>query len=100
MTNKKYAIVNDVDRPEGKLVTEIVEGKHYYMSRYFDDSKKNYDGMQPRNPTFLEDFGFDIVEKEYQTEFIQTGESKATYKDGEQRRWQGEKEFVLPKVIL
>lgn len=98
--NKKYAIVNDMDCPKPRLVTQIIDGKCYYMMRAVEDSLKQYDGMQPDRPTFLEDFGFKIIERQYQVDFIKVRESKATYKDGKIRHWQGELDFSLPKVIL
>lgn len=50
----------------------------------------------------MEDFGFIIkeVENSNEVQFIEANKSSATYKNGKPRRWQGESEFTLPKVIL
>lgn len=100
MSLKKYAIVNDVDYPGQNMVTEIIEGKHYYMSRAYDSYKKEYDGMTFKSPTYLEEFGFDIKELEHQVDFELVRPSKAKYSDGEPRFWQGGQKFSLPKVYL
>lgn len=97
---KKYAIVNDLDRPESRLVTQIINSKHYYMMRSIEEDMKKYDGMNSIRPAFLEDFGFQIIERENQVDFKLVNDSRATYKSGEIRFWQGEKEFSLPKVIF
>lgn len=99
-TNKKYAIVNDIDYPRPDLVTEVIRGRHYYMSRYNNKDKRNYDGMVPAQPTFLEVFGFKIIEREFQVDFELVSNSLATYNDGSSRKWQGAKKFSLPKVNL
>jgi len=49
--------------------------------------------MNPERPQFLEDFGFKITEEGDQVFFEKTHESKATYKSGEVRQWQGEHSF-------
>ena len=100
--NKKYAIVNDVDKPEPRLVTEVIKGKHYYMMRSAEEEThlKQYDGMTPERPAFLEDFGFDIVEKKDCVNFSLVRLSIATYKHGGIRVWQDKKKFSLPKVVL
>lgn len=102
MTNKKYAIVNTIDCPQPRLVTQVIDGKHYYMMRSVkgEEYLKQYDGMTPDRPTFLEDFGFKIDEKGSYVWFEQTEPSKATYEDGKPREWQDIKLFTLPRVIL
>lgn len=100
---KKYAIVNDVDCPERRLVTQMVGGKHFYMARHEEGGiLKRFDGMTPTQPTFIEDFGFktEPVEGSNRIRFTKTKQSTATYRDGSLRRWQGETEFELPEVIL
>jgi hypothetical protein len=99
---KKYAIVNTVELPCRRLVTESVNGKFYYMARAEEKNLKAYDGMTPINPTFLEDFGFTIQEvpETNLIHFRQTGPSCAKYADGRLRQWQGELDFILPSVIL
>lgn len=98
--SKKYAIVNDIDCPDVRHVTQVIDGKHYYMSRALDENLKQYDGMTPDRPTFLEDFGFKITEREFQVDFDQVNIGTATYRDGTGRLWQGRSKFSLPKVRL
>lgn len=97
----KYAILNEIDRPDRRMVVQIIDGKAYYMSRAEEPGMKAYDGMQPRtNTTSLEDFGFNILEREFQVDFTKTRDSVARYSDGQVREWQGPVEFSLPKVVL
>lgn len=99
----KYAILNTIDRPEKRLVVEIIGNKAYYMSRGYLPSMKQYDGMTVRPMTTdLTDFGFKITEREYQVDFTLSLDhvSTAKYEDGKQRKWQGQSEFSLPKVML
>ena len=88
--NKKYAIVNDVDKPERRLVTQVINGKHYYMLRSTikEAHLKKFDGMTSEHPTFLEDLGFEIIEKKDYVQFSLVRESIATYKNGTRRVWQ------------
>lgn len=102
---KKYAIVNECDKPEPRMVTQVVNGEHYYMMRSTKEEAqlKQYDGMNPERPTFLEDFGFEIIEKRDYVQFSLIKESKATYKNGSLRVWQDSQhrsKFTLPKVVL
>ena len=99
---RKYAIVNDVDQPYRRLVTEIIDGKHFYMTREEEPQLKQYDGMTPERPAFLEDFGFVIKEVEgtNRIRFTKVNPSIVTYKDGKPRQWQGTNEFELPRVAL
>lgn len=99
--NPKYAIVNSTDCPKKDLVAEWVPGVGYcYMARAFHPYKKQYDGMDPARPTAIEDFGFTILEREYQTDFYKTnGPTVATYGDGKPRVWQDHHvQFSLPRV--
>lgn len=99
--SKKYAIVNEIDCPDSRHVTQVIDGKHYYMSRALDEGLKQYDGMTPDRPTFLEDFGFDIAEREFQVDFeLNAGNRTSAYRNGGPRYWQGEKSFSLPKVLI
>ena len=98
----KYAIVNDVDKPYRRLVTEVIDGKHFYMARSEEVGLRQYDGMEPTQPTFLEDFGFVMKEIEgtNRIHFNKVGASTASYRDGKPRQWQGEFAFDLPKVTF
>ena len=99
---KKFAIVNDCDKPCRRLVAECIDGKFYYMARAEESLKANYDGMIPLNPTFLEDFGFEIrnLKETNSVIFLQKYKSKAKYEDGRIRQWQDIGNFTLPRVCL
>lgn len=97
----QYAILNTVDRPDRRMVVEIIEGKAYYMSRAEEPRMKSYDGMTLRpDTTSLEDFGFTIVDLGRKIRCVKTGPGVAKYRDGEPRKWQGADDFELPKVAL
>lgn len=97
----QYAILNTIDRPDRRMVVEIIEGKAYYMSRAEEPRMKSYDGMTPRpDTTSLEDFGFTIVELGGKIRCVKTRPSVARYSDGGVREWQGETSFDLPRVAL
>lgn len=97
---KRYAIVNDVDKPQRRHVAELVNGKFYYMARAEDPYLKQFDGYPLEHPAWMEDFGFTIQETSERTLFIMESESKAVYRDGKPRYWQGELCFSLPRVKL
>ncbi len=93
--------MNTTDCPQKDMVVQIIDGKAYYMSRAYKPNFKSYDGMEPgKKTTSLEDFGFEIIEREYQADFSLVRTSVATYEDGAPRQWQGEFKFSLPKVKL
>lgn len=99
----KYVIVNTCDEPTWYHVAECIRGKYYYMARSLDGKThlKRFDGMTPARPTRMEDFGFSVVESEYEVRFRLISQSIATYEDGLPRKWQGSlTEFILPKVVL
>lgn len=103
MTKPKpqYAIVSDCDRPEPRLICELINGKYYYMGRAFEKGLRSYALDAQRDVTPVEDFGFMIVRRAYQTDFTLVGPSTATYHDGRPREWQShEREFSMPNVIL
>jgi hypothetical protein len=58
------------------------------MSRASLPYLKKFDGMTPRDPTPIEDFGFDVSVGEKQATFIPVRESTAVYEDGKPRKWQ------------
>ena len=96
----KFVVVNSFDKPYERLVAQVIDDKCYYMERSLDSSMKRYDGISTTQATSLEDFGFEIKEKEFQVDFKLVHESKAKYSDGQTRHWQGAKQFSRPKVIL
>ena len=98
MTSRFY-IINEVDRPYARHVCELVNEGLCYMSRSTNPSMASYDGMSVRpDSTPVEDFGFTIEDHGDQIAFTKTSDSKATYKDGKPRDWQGERYFTLDAV--
>ena len=56
----KYVIVDSFDAPYQYNVAECIDGKYYYMARSLEGRShlKHFDGMTPKRPTRMEDFGF------------------------------------------
>ena len=98
----RFAIINTCDGPYKRMVCEWVEGFGYcYMNRLIDKSLKRFDGMTPKRPTSMEDFGFSVIVGEKVAAFCQTAASSATYEDGQPRRWHDNStNFILPLVTL
>lgn len=96
----KYVIINYIDRPDETHVAEKLCGKYYYMSRAFLPHMRVYDKMIAWNATSMHQFGFEIIETQYDVKFKQILASAAIYKDGRNRLWQGKTDFILPKVKL
>lgn len=95
----KYFIINTVDRPYERLITEKKEdGKFYYVSEELADRyAEGFIGSD--STTDLETFGFMIEEDEGEIRFRQVKNSEAMYSDGEPRSWQGAREFTIKKVV-
>lgn len=102
--NSRFVIVNDCDAPIRTNVAELVEGKGYcYMARSINKMLKQFDGMMPRQPTPIEEFGFTAEIIGSMAHFRKTHECRATYPDGKPRRWQdasNSHEFMLPLVVI
>ena len=96
----KYVIVNECDRPHGRLVAQVIDGKAYYMQRHVEDYMKQYDGMDISRSTNVEDFGFEIIEDVSLVRFRFIGDGIAKYRDGSPREWQGEIYFTHVPVRL
>lgn len=88
-----FYIINDMDAPDERHVVINFSG----IGRYnlADDGIKGYQFGHFENATKLQDFGFTIKEVSNGYYAIQDKESIAKYKDGEKRRWQGSKEFII-----
>ncbi len=101
---RRFAIVNECDRPEPRLVAQQIAGKFYYMSRFTEERMKSFDGMEPLSPTYLEAFGFECFpnsDVKNAIDFARLHPSKATYRhDGSIRLWQGADYFTLMLVDL
>jgi hypothetical protein len=94
-----YYIVNEFDRPYERLIAAMgADGKLYYISRVDDPSLMRFDGMTAERATPLEDFGIRIEEDtpvQGKVTFTLVAESKALYRDGSPRRWQGSSWAVI-----
>lgn len=90
---KQLCIINDMDRPYSRLVVVVSEGVGRYNK--LDKKLKGYKFTNFDNATPLEDFGITIVEENGVYKCTQDKESVAKYADGKQRKWQGEKEFIV-----
>lgn len=90
-----FFILNDVERPYKRLVTQKIGDNYYYIDKKL---RKLYKDLNPKRPTPLELFGFEIKVKNGKAYFKKIGPSYATYDDGRPRPWQGELEFTLPIV--
>jgi hypothetical protein len=104
-TPPRFAIVNTIDSPTQSNIAEWVPGTGYcYMRRGTSPRFKQYDGMTPRRPTAIEDFGFDVFVGKTEAAFVLRRKSVATYEDGVPRVWQGDDfesaPFFLPLVKL
>jgi hypothetical protein len=89
----RFVIINDIDAPCRRLVAEYIEGVGYcYMNRK-DKHLRKFDGMHPRRPTDITDFGFDVDISNGKAVFKRVRESIATYPDGQNRKWQSSEKF-------
>lgn len=95
MNECKYFILNDFDRPYPRLVTQKIKDYYFYMDI---ELLEQYEGLKPRRPVSLEDFGFEIEELEHQVNFKKVKPSIVTYEDGQPREWDGWETFSLPKI--
>ncbi len=95
-TTSEFYIINHTDKPCGRLVTQLVNGKLWYMN---PELIKSYPAMNLNDEsTSLEDFGFEFRHLGKYVQFIKNGKTVATYKDGKPRSWQGETEFIQPYI--
>ncbi len=85
----RYAIINDCDAPQPRMVCQWVPGVGYcYMDRR--ENKADFDGMRGTEATKIEEFGFRWAEDpDGVTRFYLSGiPPTASYRDGESRKWQ------------
>jgi hypothetical protein len=102
MSKQRFVIINDCDAPIRENIAEFIPNVGYcYMAREEKPELKAYDGMKPRQPTAVEEFGFVVTVQESAALFAKVGQSIATYPDGRRREWQDRRsgnEFSLPLV--
>ncbi len=99
MKNYKFVIVNDMDRPDKYHVAQIV-GKD--KAAYLHTDLRNHEKMTLNTQTTnIEKFGFYVKVINDVAWFVKTENSKATYKDGRTREWQGcDSDFKLVVKLL
>jgi hypothetical protein len=90
-------IINEFDGPCPKNIAEKrMDGKFYYIHPSVRNIKVHH-GMQPKNPTLVEDFGIELEFKSGRLFGYLTKESIATYGNNKTpRSWQGAIEFSFP----
>jgi hypothetical protein len=102
MSKERFVIINDCDAPIRENIAEFIPNVGYcYMAREEKPELKAYDGMNPRQPTPVEDFGFVVTVEDSAALFSKVGQSIATYPDGGRREWQDRRfgnKFSLPLV--
>ena len=97
----EYYIINEIDRPDADHVVQKINDRGECC--YISERLKKWATLQLRdNSTNMKDFGFDIDEIIKSgikvTMFTKQRASKATYRDGEIRQWQGEPVFTLKQA--
>ncbi|RLB66448.1 MAG: hypothetical protein DRH08_06180 [Deltaproteobacteria bacterium] len=95
---KEFFIINDVDRPDADHVVQKLNDKG--ECRYISQRLKHWGKMQLNEESIdMRDFGFDVDEivetKVKAMMFTKQRKSKATYRDGSVREWQGDPVFSL-----
>jgi hypothetical protein len=84
-----YAIINDTDAPEPRMVCQWMPGVGYcYLDR--GRGKPDFDGMPGAKATSVEEFGFVCADNADGTVSFYRSDRPvtATYDDGEPRQWQ------------
>lgn len=88
-----FFIVNDHDRPsEHHLAERRADGKFYYVHPDLWDVKA-FHGMTPTSPTPVKEFGITVEIRHGLLRGDNEFDSRATYRDGRPRRWQGARRF-------
>ena len=96
----KYAIINDVDAPEPRMVVQWVE-RVGYCSLDRRTNKADFDGMKGAEATDIRAFGFSWAENRDGTVSFYRNDLPvtATYRDGEPRFWQSPAEFFEYSIL-
>lgn len=92
----RFYIVNECDRPCARLIAErIQDGKLSYINT---ELRKQYPSMSMKYATPLESFGIEFI---ISGGFLIGGlirDSKAKYRDGGARHWQGGDSFCVEYI--
>ena len=93
---RQFYIPNDIDRPcEDHIAERWEDGRLYYVSSDLRNRKEYY-GMELFPATLVEQFGITLEIKNGALWGEQVSSSKAKYRDGRVRRWQGSQHFYIP----
>jgi hypothetical protein len=96
----EFYIINDVDRPDQRHVCQTInkdnlEYIHHDLKNWNADIGYPFTLTYNKQATNLLTFGFDITIKKGKAEFTKVRSSRAKYKDGTHRPWQGSTIFTL-----
>ena len=95
MTTNDFYIVNDIDRPEPRLIAQELDGALWYLN---PEIRNLFPAMSTRHATRVKDFGIDLAIADGCLVGELVRESTATYPDGKPRRWQGAITFRIPII--
>lgn len=87
----KYAIFDDCDAPERRMIVELIgERYHYMVPQKWQPTRHRWmtPGRPPHGPTDIKTFGFETIETAHSVTFTRVCESAAKYPDGKPRKWQ------------
>jgi hypothetical protein len=106
VTLPKYAIFDDCDAPERKMIVELIGDKYRYMVPTVGWKRRMMTpGTGKYKPTDIKEFGFLTNETAHSVIFTRVAESTATYPDGVPRKWHDRyngaeigQSFELPRV--
>lgn len=95
----RIGILDDFDRPEGRTLVIVYGDPDHPFVQYIHPAKRSllrrgrrHDAGMPKLFTAVERFGVTLsFDADRQLLVHQVGESRASYRDGVPRRWQGDK---------
>lgn len=91
----RFFILNDVECPEPKMVTEKREDGYYYVHPNLRREKRYWGMRGSETTTPVEAFGISLELEGNVLRGKLERESTATYRDGRSRLWQGEPKFQI-----
>ena len=96
MDMTEFRIVNDVDRPSEELIAKLApDGKLYYLHPTLAGNANFAKGMDASESTSVEEFGVELQLRGRKLYGHRLGASRAKYRNGNPRYWQGAASFSL-----
>lgn len=89
-----FYIVNSFDRPYERLVTQLRDGKLYYIHAELRDVK-HYKGMDAGGATRVANFGIVLRQTTEGLHGSLEFPTTAKYRNGDPRQWQGQKQWFI-----